>query len=120
MTNNLPTVFTNTEIGISMQKMWLMENKLILTKTYFESNADFILVAPHDSAGKIAITKFITLADLKKISGLDTEMVNAICSYVTRCKIDDNVIVIFMNRKGRVSYYTMKSLSPLKINPKSE
>jgi hypothetical protein len=106
MRNKMPTVFTNTEIGKQLQKMWLEENKSILTKTYRETKADFIWVTPNDFAGEISACTFIKLDELENLRSLGDRIVDRIRSYILEKKSDGKVIVIFMNLEGRLSYYT--------------
>ena len=103
MKNKVPTVFTNSEIGISMQKMWLAENQSILSSKSFEAQSDFVLVIPE---GNNAITMWVKLKDKWLPEG---EMNDAITKYVTEKRMPGKVVVIFLNLEGRISYYTIYS-----------
>ena len=101
MEKNIPTVFTNTELGKSLQRMWLIENQSVLSKNFVEQKADFVLVVP---SGTNANARFMNLDDMPKC-----EIKERISNYILQKKGDDNVIVIFMNPEGRVSYYAIRS-----------
>lgn len=102
----MPTVFTNTEIGKQLQKMWLMENQAILSKTYRENKSDLILVTPHDNAGKNSACAFMKSDEIENLRTIDRVITDRISNYVLKNKSEGKVIVIFMNLEGRLSYYT--------------
>ena len=106
-TTQTPTVFTNNEIGKQMQRIWLQENHVILSRTKLESETDFILVTPLNGDRKNAKTQFLNLSQLPDWNENPAEITTKIIYYVIKMSTEDKVVVIFINPEGRVSYYTI-------------
>lgn len=100
------TVFTNSEVGKLLQKYWLQEFQKVLSENYNEQEHDYILVVP-DGQSDLARTMFM---NNKSDSMTFGEIGNRILEYVNKNKKQGKMVVIFMNREGRISYYTIYGL----------
>lgn len=103
----IDTVFTNSEIGKLLQKYWLQEFQKVLSENYNDQEHDYILVIPDNQTGLDAKTMFM---DLKSNTMPFGEIRNRIHKYVNKNKKKGKIVVIFINREGRISYYTIYGL----------
>jgi len=103
-----PTVFTNNEFGKRLQKLWIEENIDSICSQILinESHVDFVLVMPRNG-GADAACAFESLESYKSKMGLTSNESDHITDYVSNKRSDDNVIFIFLNNQGRISFYTI-------------
>ena len=103
-----PTVFTNNELGKRLQKLWIEENIDTIASQILknESHVDFVLVMPRNG-GADAACAFESIESYKSMMGLSSNESDHITDYVTSKRSDDNVIFIFLNNQGRISFYTI-------------
>lgn len=111
-----PTVFDNNETGKLMQRIWIKENQMALTKNYNDVKSDLILVTPHDKSKTNAEVKFLNLDDdmfnvlpYGNCKEIAKEVFNTIESFVKEKKGIGKVPIIFLNINGRISCYNMKA-----------
>ena len=100
----LQTIFTNTEIGLKLQESWLEEHGHLLFQTFVLTQHDYILVTPNDKEGRIARTQFKTM---DKIENSDT-FEKRVYDYIIKHKSERCLIVIFVNKEGRINTYTIE------------
>lgn len=102
------TVFANNSNAKVLQKQWLAMHRSILFSTIDDKKTEFVLVTPFDSKGKVARTQFIDLNEFNSDMGIYDLIKNRICDYVHKNNSNGKLVVIFMNPKGGISYYTIQ------------
>lgn len=102
------TVFANNSKARVLQKQWLAMHRNILFRTVDDEKSEFVLVTPNDSKGKIARTQFIDVNEFNSDMGIYYLIKNRICDYVHKNNGNGKLVVIFMNTKGGISYYTIQ------------
>lgn len=112
--SQIPTVFTNNELGIKLQKLWLQEHHELLIKSIQEAQAEFVVVTPQKQGDSvIAKVEFCNLDEFqdKKFQPFQKEL-DSMTSYYEKMKGDDKLIVFFVNYQNRLSCYTCNSSDP--------
>jgi hypothetical protein len=112
--SQIPTVFTNNELGIKLQKLWLQENHELLIKSMQEAQSEFVVVTPQKQGDSvIAKVDFCNLDEFqdKKFQPFQKQL-DSMFSYFEKMKGDDKLIVFFVNSQNRLSCYTCNSGDP--------
>jgi hypothetical protein len=98
-----PSVFTNSELGMRCQKLWLKEFQTVLTENYEKMKSDYILVVPNSPMNSIARVTLMNLNDPMPFK----ELMDDINRYVIKSKAQGLMVVVFINQEGRINYYTI-------------
>jgi len=103
------TVFANNNNRAKvLQKQWLAMHRNLLFRTIDAEKAEFVLVTPFDNKCEIASTQFIDVNEFDTDMGIYDSIKDRICDYVYKHNDVGKLVVIFMNLKGGINYYTIQ------------
>jgi hypothetical protein len=100
------TVFTNTQLGINLQKMWINEHRDTLILNYKKNKSDYILVLPDEKEN--ALVNFCSINEHLDLLPSFGDIIKNINSYTIANKASDKLVIFFANLQGRLSKYAIQ------------